>query len=145
MLEIKLPNGDIGITFKHLHKPADPVKDIPAEISTFCTLYSLIGPARSPSPICQARAKLGKNDLFNKETGRKVALARALKGAAVDRAERELVWDAYFRRGDTTDPRKPQLPTSFKRYLKRQLERALRNDKAPHRPSPQADGAGEAA
>ena len=37
-------------------------------------------------------------DQFNKETGRKIALTRALKNAGFDKPARSLFWEAYFKK-----------------------------------------------
>ena len=47
--------------------------------------------------LCYGIAKCGKNDNFCKETGRKIALTRALRFFK-DKEIRSAIWDAYFKR-----------------------------------------------
>lgn len=55
-----------------------------------CIVVSPIGVYYTADAICHP------DDSFNKETGRKIALTRAIKSLPKD--ERRKIWEAYFKR-----------------------------------------------
>lgn len=60
---------------------------------TFCT----IRPMRTPGVQFVDMAVLNPKDTFCKSTGRKVALAKAMKLAQLDKATRTALWKSYFK------------------------------------------------
>ena len=76
-----------GITHNHHHYEGIPLR------YTQCDIFLLdaIGPwMKSGWAFC------GPSDAFVKETGRKLALQRALKKAGFTRDQRRQVWEQYF-------------------------------------------------
>ena len=67
---------------------------------TICVMYRVeknLEPGRQQ--LTADVARLGKGDVFTKETGRKISLARVLKRLGFSREERSEVWRAYLGRG----------------------------------------------
>lgn len=89
----KLTDGrEIRIHFVHLRTSAG----IPTV--TLCNLYPAI--SKYAAPFAQAEAYCHPNDTYSKETGRKLALTRALEAAGLGKEDRRRVWLAYHgRRG----------------------------------------------
>ena len=61
---------------------------------TYCQIIreNLEVPAVRGTTYCSAK------DQFNYNTGRKIALSRALKAAGFDKPTRSLFWEAYFKK-----------------------------------------------
>lgn len=53
--------------------------------------------------VFSGSALCSSNDQFNKETGRKISLRRALANAGVDKAHRAAIWLKYLTRNDISD------------------------------------------
>lgn len=93
MFIVKTPQHTIKFTFNHEHFPT------PVEIehrhfvkaSTACFL-EVDGRQSMGFAACSHL------DAFNKERGRKLALARAIARAKLDKADRTAVWDRYHYR-----------------------------------------------
>lgn len=48
-----------------------------------------------PFPLAHGISTCVKGDQFNKETGRKLSLARAMKNANLPKEERKVIWELY--------------------------------------------------
>ena len=72
-------NYDLGLTRNN--KPT---------IITYCVIYDLNGEA-----INNSGAKCSDGDNFNKDTGRKLSLLRAMQNAGIPKKERKSIWEIY--------------------------------------------------
>ncbi len=91
MLKMTLTNSTrIGISFHH---------DRDENVTT-CKLFFLNedGSIDQIADSCRGYSYCHASDQFNKETGRKVSLERALDDGRFTREERREVWQNYFRR-----------------------------------------------
>lgn len=79
------------IFFNHFNPDLDPVG------GTNCSIESANEDAENFESY-HGYAQLHPNDLFSKEKGRKIALARALETSGWLEADRREVWLAYFSR-----------------------------------------------
>lgn len=83
---------DIAFTFQHIK---DIEGDVGIKAATYCTLR-INGQEFNSVAACSSK------DQFNKDKGRKIALARALKVAreklTLPRTLREVIWYRYFTR-----------------------------------------------
>ena len=52
--------------------------------------------------VCTGVSTCGPLDQFEKETGRKISLTRALRGSDIDKDLRTAIWKAYFSRKEET-------------------------------------------
>ena len=92
MFHVTLPEGNIAFSFQHIRgtnfevRPGKLVTDI-----TKCD-FLLDGKAFSGLAACAA------GDKFEKETGRKVALKRAMQDAKLSRDSRTMIWGRYLNR-----------------------------------------------
>ena len=64
--------------------------------STECRLFWQASPESTPALIAESYANCSVKDRFVKAVGRKLALARALDRTTLTRADRTLIWAAYF-------------------------------------------------
>ena len=72
---------------------------------TVCSIHALVD-GKVPQgavPVARAIASTNYRDTFDKETGRKISLTRALVFTGLSREDRELVWDAYHARPRAED------------------------------------------
>jgi hypothetical protein len=99
MFNLTIDGRNISFSFAH-HRDVNltlPLRLNPKKLVTVTdiTLCDMLvdGKEYSGEACCVA------GDQFRKESGRKVALARALQDAQLPRAIRTLVWDKYFHRG----------------------------------------------
>lgn len=104
MIFAKVDGKTVGLQFRHAR-----VKTIINGVEsmayvTHCGVYHVppddeTGP---PTKICYGVSKCSPQDQFNRETGRKIALTRALlQGVhefALSKEKREVIWKAYFDR-----------------------------------------------
>lgn len=110
MIRAKLPDRTLGITFKHV--PAfktigymtggdgqpDKNQPIKREIrTTKCEIYEVVG--EDARLVGHATAECSPLDNFEKATGRKVALTKALAWMKMGKEDRSHVWEAYQNRG----------------------------------------------
>lgn len=92
MLKLKHKGQEIGFSFMHINPlPAGVGVSIGIAGMTDCTL--IINETES-----HGQAFCSVSDRFDKETGRKVSLARALEASGVDKDTRTEVWNRYFLR-----------------------------------------------
>jgi|SRR5579859_502416 len=85
-------NGKVyRIGFKHFNKPLSVRR-------TECSIYEELGP-KEFNELVSDDAFCHHSDNFCRATGRKYALARALKALTTDRAFRHTAWMAYLNRG----------------------------------------------
>ncbi len=86
------------ITFQHLMKPINDNAYgwLNFRPRTLCRLAS-------ETTTCQGEASLHPKDAYCKETGRKLALKRALKVGGFSREQRKLFWAAYRYRAVNRD------------------------------------------
>ena len=98
MIRVELPGRTIGLSFKHLSSEAA------AEYishCTWCTIYDIKG--EDAIELSWGNASCSVLDNFNKATGRKLALERAMHQlhlvnghpVVLGKAERQQVWDTY--------------------------------------------------
>src|SRR5436190_23211783 len=104
MMLVKLPSMDVGIVFTH---PTSK-KLIYAAVSksgfteekkvrsTQCQLYEVAG--KDAQLISVGLTVCSQKDNFCKQTGRKIALTRALLDSELGKSDRTLVWEAYINR-----------------------------------------------
>lgn len=83
MFEIQIGSTNIGVKFSHSN-------DNWLSSGRRLTACFVI----TPNKTHIGNAFCSHNDQYNKNTGRKIALARAIKTAP--RSVRKLIWDAYF-------------------------------------------------
>ena len=69
---------------------------------TVCSIYTMpeSDPLAKPAFMVAGAAYCSPFDTFVKETGRKLALARALDKGKINRDDRRLLWEAYHLRGE---------------------------------------------
>jgi len=101
-MKVKLGGDVYKVTFAHI-KP----KTKHCEMATLCNVWkyapilwgeSIEGTdSKQWLNLCYGTAKCGVDDNFCKETGRKIALTRALRYFE-DKEIRTAIWDAYFHR-----------------------------------------------
>lgn len=93
MFHINFENLNISFSFRHVRDANFYVnsKNLVTDV-TVCD-FLVNGQEFSGLAACTAE------DKFVKETGRKVALARALKAAGLSREARTYVWGRYLNRG----------------------------------------------
>lgn len=97
VITVKLNNRTLGVTFQRETAPADG--PFPGEVrATWCELHRLDSNGKSEAIVARTRARCARSDNFNKDVGRKVSLARALKQYGLTRLDRTLVWFAYHER-----------------------------------------------
>ena len=89
MLHLSVEGHDIKFSFSHLRHLGQEAGVTDATVCTF----ELDGKTYTGLAACSA------HDTFNKETGRKLALARALKQLTLSKKVREAIWQRYFNRG----------------------------------------------
>lgn len=87
--------------YTKLHNLTVRFKHIPDQGLTECAIET-----ETEGMSIGARAKCSANDQFNKATGRKLALLRAMKEYGLNRNQRWHEWEAY--RTMTKVPRWPQ-------------------------------------
>lgn len=85
MLNINIGGESLRITFRHFTSE----KDFPG---TECLVYR----GEEQVPTLEGRSFITGKDMFNKETGRKISLARAIH--LLPREDRAKIWGAYFNR-----------------------------------------------
>lgn len=101
MIIATLPNrGErVAVMFKHPRTDIGSKKEPVIQRSTTCTIAYLGEDGRPGQPVATATVVCSPQDNFCKETGRKLALTRALRRSFFMRADRVAIWAAYFRRG----------------------------------------------
>lgn len=104
MLIVRLTDKTIGISFRHDRKWETPIPgssplDFRITSASFCEIYNFNEMDRSRKWKLECSAVLNEGDNFNRATGRKVALTRALgpKGLNLSKFDRTTVWNAYFK------------------------------------------------
>lgn len=96
MIKIKLPSRTLLLTFEH--RMREGIK------FTLCDVMEAIDGYPKPIKLASGWARCAKEDTFNREKGRKRAIARALEEMGMSKAERYELWMGYFERGTTTNP-----------------------------------------
>jgi hypothetical protein len=101
------------LVFAHYHRNAGgdirvflPLsgKAVPRAV-TYCTIVDdELTTERETAVIGRGRAIVHPNDNFNKETGRKLSLRRALKDAGFSHSERTVIWLQYLMRDTIATP-----------------------------------------
>lgn len=84
---------DYQVEFYHCHDPKYDKKNSLLGVALFwteCTIY------RGNETFVSGVARCHPNDSYNRNIGRKVSLAKALKILTKDRELRKRFWDAYF-------------------------------------------------
>lgn len=115
MMVIPLPNKgiEVGIIFRHFHGKAFVRGKEQMAQMTRCSIFELAEPGEKTEPklITFGVAKCSDRDQFNKETGRKISLTRALlqgthflSESTLERKEdRGTIW-AYYRNRNLPPP-----------------------------------------
>jgi len=62
---------------------------------TLCQIFRVREDPPGDAFVSAGQTRVHKNDVYCKETGRKLSLARALKAGGFSREERKLFWAAY--------------------------------------------------
>lgn len=97
MIRVKLGNRTLGITFQR--ETIEPSANNPRYVrATWCELHRLAPDGKTEAIVARSYAKCAKRDRFSLESGRKLALARALKQYSMKREERTIVWNTYLDR-----------------------------------------------
>lgn len=100
MFRLKVDGCELQYSFQHdrdvnfVIKPNKVITDV-----TSCKMLI------NGDTLITGTAACLQGDHFNKEKGRKIALARALKEAGVARDTRVLVWEGYFDRFLREEPK----------------------------------------
>lgn len=92
---------DTGLAIQFTHEtifvdPPGPIRLDARKVEARTTICTLVN--KSNEIVAEGEAFCHVNDQFNKETGRKLALARALKESELSQESRALIWQAYFSR-----------------------------------------------
>lgn len=113
MITIKLKTRTLGVTFKHLMLPPFLLRSFQLDETpgkskvwskvktTYAELYELPPPDEAgvypePKLVSVGAAQCAPQDSFKKETGRKRALASALKIGNIEKPEREEFWGLFL-------------------------------------------------
>jgi len=93
---------EYSVTWKHAKSEEEICSFLPANFEesgasmpsaiTVCNVY------HQKELVTQAFAYCSSKDVFNKEVGRKVSLAHAIKDLGFGRQMRTIIWKAYFER-----------------------------------------------
>lgn len=109
MIRVDLPDRTIGFSFKHptVHRAlehGDGKGCIVETVERRCSVAEIfeIDGVGNATLISKGIVHCWFRDNFDKEIGRKKALAAALHKCMQSKAERRRVWDAYFNRGQKT-------------------------------------------
>ena len=106
MIKVELPSRLLGIAFSHptvqklapVFKMSGPM--MMSRRTTHCEVYELSADSSiKPNLVAHAIVNVHYKDNFNRATGRKIALTRALKFMNLTKLERATVWEAYHNRG----------------------------------------------
>ena len=105
MLRINVAGYTLGVSFRHpfvmVQIPAKgAIKGVPIltpRRATICEIFEF--GEKSVRRLANGVVRCYYLDTFSKASGRKKALALALKEAGFNRAEREKIWIAYHNRG----------------------------------------------
>lgn len=106
---VKLPEVTLGFTFRHIHQPKNKPDTVPGDKGgclymhkTHCTCYEIKGHDAIFRLTATAYTSLWDN--FNKVTGRKVALTKALDRLLLSKENRTLVWKTYLTKPEAPTP-----------------------------------------
>ena len=91
MLAVNLYDDKYLVRFKYTR--GDPLY----HERTTCTIRKVADDPDLSELVGFGHTKLHPNDNFCKNTGRKISFARALKDADMDKEERKLFWQEYFK------------------------------------------------
>lgn len=94
MFRVKVNGREIAFTFQHKTLPslAEIRKGVLIKSITTATVDNGRGTTLVGRAMCSAL------DNFDKDKGRKIALAKALKESGLDHKERSIIWDRYHAR-----------------------------------------------
>jgi hypothetical protein len=104
MIRARLTDGqEIGIGFSYITLPQllSKTMKLSEARTTVCKLYGIGSDGKPATVLASDDAACSASDNFRKETGRKIALTRAIEKAKLSKQDRRLVWEAYFGRGVT--------------------------------------------
>lgn len=90
MFRVKVNNKEISFTFRHEHFNP-PIREMGSQVKALTTASVDNG----SGTIIYGNAYCSLSDNFNREIGRKTALARVLKGSGLTYAERTAIWERY--------------------------------------------------
>ena len=96
MLKTSVEGKEVRIGFHHSQEPGWYIREQAVRGYTTCVIK--LGTREAPEGEFVGEAYCSKLDVFNKEVGRKIALARALNNAKFDRNVRKQIWQTYFAR-----------------------------------------------
>jgi hypothetical protein len=100
MIRIELPSGTIGLTFQHFGDAVmdERLKKMVTHPNRTVAQILDYNDAAKPVTIALGRSVCHKLDNFSRETGRKLALAKALNVSGLSKKERQLIWLTYLNR-----------------------------------------------
>ena len=99
MILVKLSSGrQLGLSFRHHSRPQIALPK-PFRYTTCYILELSSSTSTDGKQISRGQANCSTLDQFKKETGRKVALRRALADSNLSKEDRKVVWKAYHERG----------------------------------------------
>lgn len=103
-MRVVLNNRVLLVEWQHFNLAQPPAKRKFDQTfaSTNCLVSDVVDIATSEiTPLSKGQAVLARGDNYNKNKGRKVSLARALKFSKLSKLERTEIWKQYFhQRGD---------------------------------------------
>lgn len=88
-MEVKVDGKQYRVNFAHL-------KYDDGERVTVCSFGLPVAKGELPKVLATGVARCSKHDNFNKATGRKLSLTRALNGVEFTKSQRTQVWNQYF-------------------------------------------------
>jgi len=100
-MRVIVDNTELRVGFKHeeLREPDGSLSWI--HHKTTCTIWEITDPQKGigdQEVIARGEAECCALDNFNKETGRKIALSRAIEQLALPKEERREIWTQYHGR-----------------------------------------------
>lgn len=102
MIRVNIGDEDICLWFEHIKHESEYVYDCDVYLNevpaTVCKIYIVrVGVEVDPELIYSyGKVVLYKDDQYNKATGRKLALGKALEDGDFSRDDRALIWKGYF-------------------------------------------------
>lgn len=93
MLNVDLYDDKYLVRFHHIRRNQPFICD-----HTTCTIHRAVDSSEALRLVGYGCARLHPNDNYCKNIGRKISFARALKDADMDRKERKLFWQEYFKK-----------------------------------------------
>jgi len=90
MLVVDIGTDKVKVVFQHFFDTTDGAR------CTSCDIFPADKVDPLPTQMAYGKARCSLEDQYNKETGRKISLARALKDGKYDSDQRTKIWEAYW-------------------------------------------------